>query len=57
MTTVIGESLEDTISDPRRPGEVQAHAGGSPLNLAVGVARLVWRPTLYRTTPMIHMGT
>ncbi|MDI3196139.1 MULTISPECIES: hypothetical protein [unclassified Pseudarthrobacter] len=30
MTTVIGESLEDTISDPRRPGEVQAHVGGSP---------------------------
>jgi fructokinase len=40
MITVVGESLVDIISDPRRPGEVQAHPGGSPLNVAVGVARL-----------------
>ncbi|MCO4238216.1 carbohydrate kinase [Pseudarthrobacter sp. MDT3-28] len=40
MITVIGESLVDIVSDPRRPGEVQAHPGGSPLNAAVGVARL-----------------
>ncbi|MDQ1054536.1 fructokinase [Arthrobacter sp. SORGH_AS 212] len=40
MITVIGESLVDIISDPRRPREVQAHPGGSPLNVAVGVARL-----------------
>jgi fructokinase len=49
MITVIGESLVDIISDPRRPQEVQgqvqgnppqAHPGGSPLNVAVGVARL-----------------
>lgn len=40
MITVIGESLVDIINDPRRPGEVQAHPGGSPLNVAVGVARL-----------------
>ncbi|WP_104063481.1 carbohydrate kinase [Arthrobacter sp. 4R501] len=40
MITVIGESLVDIISDPRRPGVVQPHPGGSPLNVAVGVARL-----------------
>lgn len=49
MITVIGESLVDIISDPRRPQEVQgqvqgnppqAHPGGSPLNVAGGVARL-----------------
>lgn len=40
MITVIGESLVDIISDPRRPREVQAHPGGGPLNVAVGVARL-----------------
>ncbi|WP_332760334.1 hypothetical protein [Pseudarthrobacter sp.] len=38
MITVIGESLVDIISDPRRPGEIQAHPGGSP--------RWGWRPTL-----------
>ena len=40
MITVIGESLVDIISDPRRPQEVRAHPGGSPLNVAVGAARL-----------------
>lgn len=40
MITVIGESLVDIITDPRQPQEVQAHAGGSPLNVAVGAARL-----------------
>ena len=37
---VIGESLVDIISDPRRPEEIQVHPGGSPLNVAVGAARL-----------------
>jgi fructokinase len=40
VLTVIGESLVDIISDPRRPAASQAHAGGSPLNVAVGAARL-----------------
>ncbi|MBP1232931.1 fructokinase [Arthrobacter sp. PvP102] len=40
MITVIGESLVDIISDPRRAQEIQAHPGGSPLNVSVGVARL-----------------
>ena len=38
--TVIGESLVDIISDPRGPAGIQAHPGGSPLNVAVGAARL-----------------
>lgn len=38
--TVIGESLVDIISDPRQPQTVKAHPGGSPLNVAVGAARL-----------------
>ena len=37
---VIGESLVDIISDPRQPEEIQVHPGGSPLNVAVGAARL-----------------
>jgi fructokinase len=37
---VIGESLVDIISDPLQPEAVQAHPGGSPLNVAVGAARL-----------------
>ena len=37
---VIGESLVDIISDPRQPEAVQTHPGGSPLNVAVGAARL-----------------
>ena len=38
--TVIGESLVDIISDPRRADLSRAHPGGSPLNVAVGAARL-----------------
>ncbi|WP_426226654.1 carbohydrate kinase family protein [Pseudarthrobacter sp. DSP2-3-2b1] len=43
--TVIGESLVDIISDsrqtgPARTGTVKSHPGGSPLNVAVGAARL-----------------
>ena len=37
---VIGESLVDIISDPRQPEAIQVHPGGSPLNVAVGAARL-----------------
>lgn len=37
---VIGESLVDIIGDPRQPEAVQVHPGGSPLNMAVGAARL-----------------
>lgn len=44
--TVIGESLVDIISDPRGRGESQAHPGGSPLNVAVGAARLDLRTNL-----------
>jgi fructokinase len=40
ILTVIGESLVDIISDPRGPAGIQAHPGGSPLNVAVGAARL-----------------
>ncbi|BCW72831.1 carbohydrate kinase [Arthrobacter sp. NicSoilB8] len=40
ILTVIGESLVDIISDPLRPEAIQAHPGGSPLNVAVGAARL-----------------
>jgi fructokinase len=40
ILTVIGESLVDIISDPRRPAATPAHPGGSPLNVAVGAARL-----------------
>ncbi|UVJ39908.1 carbohydrate kinase [Arthrobacter sp. CJ23] len=39
VLTVIGEALVDIIRDPRQPGS-QAHPGGSPLNVAVGAARL-----------------
>lgn len=49
--TVIGESLVDIISDPRqtgpaRTGTAEAHPGGSPLNVAVGAARLGLETTL-----------
>ncbi|MGG5172461.1 carbohydrate kinase family protein [Pseudarthrobacter sp. J1738] len=37
MLTVIGEALVDVV---QRGEERQAHAGGSPLNVAVGMARL-----------------
>jgi fructokinase len=40
VLTVIGESLVDIISDPLQPEAIQAHPGGSPLNVAVGAARL-----------------
>jgi fructokinase len=40
ILTVVGESLVDIIRDPRQPAAVQAHPGGSPLNVAVGAARL-----------------
>ncbi|WP_457973385.1 carbohydrate kinase family protein [Arthrobacter sp. D1-17] len=40
VLTVIGESLVDIISDPRLAAPTKAHPGGSPLNVAVGAARL-----------------
>ena len=41
LVTVIGESLVDIIDDPRRGTAARhAHPGGSPLNVAVGTARL-----------------
>lgn len=41
LVTVIGESLVDIIDDPRRgTAGRHAHPGGSPLNVAVGTARL-----------------
>ncbi|WP_350003888.1 carbohydrate kinase [Pseudarthrobacter sp. WHRI 8279] len=46
MITVIGESLVDIISDPREVGRTQGHPGGSPLNVAIGVARLGLATTL-----------
>ncbi|SDK93452.1 fructokinase [Arthrobacter sp. ov407] len=39
VLTVVGESLVDIITDPHHPAS-QAHPGGSPLNVAVGAARL-----------------
>ncbi|MDQ0213219.1 carbohydrate kinase family protein [Arthrobacter bambusae] len=44
--TVIGESLVDIIRDPHGQTESQAHPGGSPLNVAVGAARLDLRTNL-----------
>jgi fructokinase len=38
MLTVLGEALIDLVADP--DGRYTAHAGGSPLNVAVGLARL-----------------
>jgi fructokinase len=46
VLTVIGESLVDIISDPRRQAETKVHPGGSPLNVAVGAARLDLQTTL-----------
>lgn len=40
ILTVIGESLVDIISDPHGPAATRARPGGSPLNVAVGAARL-----------------
>lgn len=38
MLTVIGEALVDVVNKPHQP--LQAHPGGSPMNVAVGVSRL-----------------
>lgn len=38
--TVVGEALVDLVADPARPGSFAAHAGGSPYNVAVTLARL-----------------
>ncbi|GAB13343.1 putative fructokinase [Arthrobacter globiformis NBRC 12137] len=47
MITVIGESLVDIIDDQRRGnGDPEMHPGGSPLNVAVGCARLDLRTKL-----------
>ena len=46
MITVIGESLVDIISDRRIAGPTKTHPGGSPLNVAVGCARLGLRTKL-----------
>ncbi|MFF1252576.1 carbohydrate kinase [Pseudarthrobacter sp. NPDC058329] len=46
LVTVIGESLVDIIEDPRQETKRQAHPGGSPLNVAVGCARLDLGTTL-----------
>lgn len=40
VITVIGESLVDVILDSHSRAEDTTHAGGSPLNVAVGTARL-----------------
>jgi fructokinase len=40
VVTVIGESLVDIIREPGRAASARVHPGGSPLNVAVGVARL-----------------
>lgn len=45
LVTVVGEWLVDIIQDPRT-SESQAHPGGSPLNVAVGVSRLGLRTNL-----------
>ena len=46
QVTVIGESLVDIIDDPRGTAGRQTHPGGSPLNVAVGCARLDLRTKL-----------
>lgn len=43
---VIGESLVDIIHNAHGQGASQAHPGGSPLNVAVGTARLGLNTTL-----------
>lgn len=58
VLTVIGESLVDIIRDPRGPAGGQAHPGGSPLNVAVGAARLDLRTILvthYGLDPHGHL--
>ncbi|PVZ55137.1 carbohydrate kinase family protein [Arthrobacter sp. H-02-3] len=47
LVTVVGESLVDIIDDPRRGTTTpETHPGGSPLNVAVGCARLDLRTSL-----------
>lgn len=48
LVTVIGESLVDIIEDPRQGNTAtpEIHPGGSPLNVAVGCARLGLRTKL-----------
>ncbi|MET3934644.1 carbohydrate kinase [Arthrobacter sp. OAP107] len=47
LVTVIGESLVDIIDDPLRENTApETHPGGSPLNVAVGCARLDLRTKL-----------
>lgn len=46
VITVIGESLVDIIIDPRGDAPAKAHPGGSPMNVAVGCARLGLTTTL-----------
>jgi fructokinase len=45
LVTVIGEALIDLVPS-RSPGEYRAHAGGSPFNVAVALARLGNRTAL-----------
>jgi len=45
VLTVIGEALVDLVPGDR-PGDYQARPGGSPLNVAVGLARLGHRTAL-----------
>jgi len=40
MITVVGEALVDLVVQPDSPGPPRAHPGGSPANVAVGLARL-----------------
>jgi fructokinase len=40
ILTVIGESLVDIVSDPCGAAGIRTLPGGSPLNVAVGAARL-----------------
>jgi fructokinase len=40
MFTVIGEAVTDLVEEQRDPGHFVAHPGGSPLNVAVALARL-----------------
>ncbi|MEO7071404.1 MAG: PfkB family carbohydrate kinase, partial [Nostocoides sp.] len=46
-TVVIGEALIDIVRDPY--GNLEEHVGGSPLNVAAGVARL-GHPVDFATT-------
>ena len=48
--TVLGEALIDIVVPPS--GQVTEHVGGSPANVAVGLARLG-----HDTTLITHIGT